>query len=195
MIFKAAYDMLDTLITSSNLSTGLAWVRKGSGQTTLNRFRDYPSMEWASTFTFNSNMKLHVDSKVRKSVSHLASSHYEKIENHAVPSHGMNKELRDNPGTKTLLTRACEFKVHEATENTKNDCVAKGWRVYRKKNGDEIKLRHVLEKLSKWVEEAIKVVDLGVSFDQSGHSALPWGIVKFIVTVLKLLPTVHEITN
>ncbi|KAL8792738.1 MAG: hypothetical protein Q9195_004625 [Heterodermia aff. obscurata] len=75
-------------------------------------------------------------------------------------------------------------KVHEATENTKEACVKKGWRVYRKKNGDEVKLRHVLEKLSKWVEMAIKVTDVGVSFDQSGHSALPWGIVKFIVTVL-----------
>ena len=95
----------------------------------------------------------------------------------------------------TMLTGAHKFKVYEATENTKETCVAKGWRVYRKKNGDEVKLRHVLEKLSKWVGEAIKIVDLGVSFDQSGHSALPWGIVKFILTVLKLLSTVYEITN
>ena len=83
-----------------------------------------------------------------------------------------------------MLTAVPTCQVHEATKNTGKDCVAKGWRVYRKKNGDEVKLRHVLEKLSKWVETAIKVVDFGVSFDQSGHSALPWGIVKFIVTVL-----------
>ncbi|KAG7007741.1 hypothetical protein G7Y79_00008g023790 [Physcia stellaris] len=76
-------------------------------------------------------------------------------------------------------------KVHEATENAKEACVAKGWNVYRKKNGEKIKLRHVLEKLSVWVESAIKVIDLGVSFDQSGHAALPWGVVKFIVTMGK----------
>lgn len=92
-----------------------------------------------------------------------------------------------------MLTGVRKFKVHEATENTKEACLAKGWRVYRKKNGDVVKLRHILEKLSKWVEEAIKVVDLGVSFDQSGHSALPWGIVKSIVTVRKLLSAVSEI--
>ena len=94
-----------------------------------------------------------------------------------------------------MLIEMRKFKVHEATESAKEACVAKGWRVYRKKNGDEVKLRHVLEKLSKWVEDAIKVVDLGVSFDKSGHSALPWGTVKFIVTVLKPHSTVHEITN
>ena len=107
----------------------------------------------------------------------------------------MNKEPINSPGNETLLTRVRKHKVHEATENTKEACIVKGWRVYRKKNGDEVKLRHVLEKLSKWVEEAIKIVDLGVSFDQSGHSALPWGIVKFIITVLKLLSTAREITN
>ena len=57
--------------------------------------------------------------------------------------------------------------------------------MYRKKNGEEVKLRHVLEKLSVWVESAIKVIDLGVSFDQSSHAALPWGVVKFIITVIK----------
>jgi hypothetical protein len=55
--------------------------------------------------------------------------------------------------------------------------------VYRNKNGEEVKLRHVLEKISVWVTEIIKVVDLGVSFDQSGHAALPWAIVKLVITV------------
>lgn len=89
------------------------------------------------------------------------------------------------------------LQVHEATENAKEACVAKGWNVYRKKNGEKLKLRHVLEKLSVWVESAIKVIDLGVSFDHSGHAALPWGVVKFIVTVCKLesLSCFYDIAN
>lgn len=77
-----------------------------------------------------------------------------------------------------------KLQVQEATKNTKEACVAKGWRVYKKKNGEYVKLRYILEKLSVWVESAIKIVDLGVSFDKSGHAALPWGVVKFIVTVI-----------
>jgi len=38
--------------------------------------------------------------------------------------------------------------VQEATKSKKELCVAKGWRIYRNKNGEEVKLRHVLEKIS-----------------------------------------------
>ncbi|MCJ1273175.1 hypothetical protein MMC21_000964 [Puttea exsequens] len=67
--------------------------------------------------------------------------------------------------------------VQEATNNKKELCLSKGWKIYRNKQGEEVKLRHVLEKVSKWVKGIIKVVDSGVSFDQSGHAALPWAIV------------------
>ena len=55
--------------------------------------------------------------------------------------------------------------------------------MYRNKKGEEVKLLHVLQKLSTWVKEAMKIVDVGISFDQSGHAALPWAIVKFITEV------------
>ena len=74
-------------------------------------------------------------------------------------------------------------KVQEATESKKELCVAEGWRIYRNKNGEEVKLRHVLEKISVWVKGIIKVFDVGVSMDQSGHAALPWAIVKYLTTV------------
>ena len=74
-------------------------------------------------------------------------------------------------------------KVHEAAESKKQDCVSKGWKVYRNKQGEEVKLRHVLEKVVVWVKGIINVVDKGVSFDQSGHAALPWAIVKYLMTV------------
>ena len=67
----------------------------------------------------------------------------------------------------------------------REQCVAKGWRLYRNKHGEEVKLRHVLEKISVWVKEIIKVIDVGVSMDQSGHAALPWTIVKYLTTVGK----------
>lgn len=76
-------------------------------------------------------------------------------------------------------------KVQEATESKKKLCVAKGWRVYRNKHGEEVKLRHVLEKISVWVKGIIKVIDVGVSLDQSGHAALPWTVVKYLTTVGK----------
>jgi hypothetical protein len=31
--------------------------------------------------------------------------------------------------------------------------------------------------------ETIKIVDVAVSFDKSGHAALPWGIVKCLLMV------------
>ncbi len=46
-----------------------------------------------------------------------------------------------------------------------------------------MKLRHVLEKISAWVDGSIKLGDSLASFDQSGHIALPWGAIKLILTV------------
>jgi len=60
-------------------------------------------------------------------------------------------------------------------------CIVKGWRIYRNKNNEDVKLRHVLERISVWVQGVTKVIDLGVSLDQSGHAALPWGVVKFLL--------------
>ena len=74
-------------------------------------------------------------------------------------------------------------KVQEVTETKQKACVEKGWTVYRNKNGEKVKLRLVLEKTSVWVKELLKIVDVGVSADQSGHAALPWAIVKLITEV------------
>jgi hypothetical protein len=83
----------------------------------------------------------------------------------------------------SLLTSDLPNQVRTATESNKKLCVDKGWKLYRKKNGEEVKLRHVLEKISTWVTEIIKVVDVGVSFDKSGHAAAPWAVVKYLLTV------------
>ena len=86
------------------------------------------------------------------------------------------KQVRNHllvPRELYLLTFDCLKKVQEATESKKQECVSKGWKLYRNKQGDEVKLRHVLEKLSVWVKGVINVIDIGVSFDKSGHAALP----------------------
>ena len=74
-------------------------------------------------------------------------------------------------------------KVQEATERRQKYCVDKGWTLYRNKKGEKVMLRHVLEKTHTWVGTIIKIVDVGVSADQSGHAALPWAIVKSITEV------------
>ena len=78
------------------------------------------------------------------------------------------------------------IQIRVAAEDKKTLCVSKGWRVYRNKQGEEVKIRQVLEKLSVWVKGMLKVIDKGVAFDRSGHAALPWGIVKYLMTVLEI---------
>jgi len=78
--------------------------------------------------------------------------------------------------------------VRAATASKNQECVERGWRAYRKNNGEEVKLRYVLKKISVWVTKAIEIVDVGVSFDKSGYAALPWAIVKFLITVGTNLP-------
>ncbi|CAF9943521.1 MAG: hypothetical protein ALECFALPRED_000540 [Alectoria fallacina] len=86
---------------------------------------------------------------------------------------------------KSLLFADLRFlnKVQEATESKQKECVSRGWRLYRNKDGEEVKLRHVLEKISVWVKEIIKIIDVGVSLDQSGYAALPWAVVKYLTTI------------
>ncbi|KAK3997931.1 hypothetical protein QBC44DRAFT_346703 [Cladorrhinum sp. PSN332] len=71
--------------------------------------------------------------------------------------------------------------LKQAIESEKQCCIDKGWAVY-KSEGKEIKLRYVLEKISVWVNEIIPIVDQAVRFDASGNAAMPWAIVKLLVT-------------
>ena len=65
-------------------------------------------------------------------------------------------------------------KVQEVTESTQSEIIEKGWTIFRNKNGEKVKLRHVLEKTSRWVKDIITIIDLGVSLDPSGYASLPW---------------------
>lgn len=74
-------------------------------------------------------------------------------------------------------------------------CVAKGWKVFRRKNGEEVKLRHVLEKISVWLQASVNLVDAVVSSDHSGHVAVPWACVKFLITVGGRLHPPADVTS
>ena len=65
-------------------------------------------------------------------------------------------------------------KVQEAIKDKKEYCVSKGRRIYRNKQDEEVKLRNVLEKISVRVDGIIKIINVGFTFDQSYHAALPW---------------------
>lgn len=58
-----------------------------------------------------------------------------------------------------------------------------------------MKLRHVLEKISAWVDGSIKLGDSLASFDQSGHVALPWGVVKLLLAVREKIPIASRIPH
>ncbi|KAF9877519.1 hypothetical protein CkaCkLH20_05219 [Colletotrichum karsti] len=73
--------------------------------------------------------------------------------------------------------------IRESAEKAKQQCKEEGWTIRRTSSGREIKLRSLLEKISSWVSELVKIVDVGVAFDGSGHAAAPWGAVKFLIDV------------
>ena len=80
------------------------------------------------------------------------------------------------------------IKVQAATENAKTTCMSKGWKLYHNKRGEEVKLRHVFEKISVWIRGLVRVVDIGMSADQSSCAALPWALIKILITVCKCRP-------
>lgn len=59
--------------------------------------------------------------------------------------------------------------------------------MFKNKKGEDVKLRHVLEKISVWVEGSIKLGDQLAAFDKSGQVALPWGVVKLLLTVMHFI--------
>ncbi|KPM43212.1 hypothetical protein AK830_g3350 [Neonectria ditissima] len=71
--------------------------------------------------------------------------------------------------------------LRRSVEEQKQRCIDKGWIIHKTASGKEIKLRYVLEKICSWISELVRVVDVGVAFDSSGHAAAPWGVIKFLV--------------
>lgn len=69
----------------------------------------------------------------------------------------------------------------EAVEQKQLICLEKRWK-YRKRNGEILILRDLLEKVVVWVNKFKEVGDVAVQYD-SAHAALPWAAVRFLLQV------------
>jgi hypothetical protein len=72
--------------------------------------------------------------------------------------------------------------VLKATEEKKEQCIKKQW-LFTTKSGKVIKMRDLCDKILGWTQKFEQVGDFLVSMDVSGHAALPWAGVKFVLEV------------
>lgn len=70
----------------------------------------------------------------------------------------------------------------ETVEEKKQICKEKQWK-YKKRNGEVIIFRDIFDKIAIWVEKFEQVGEIAVSYDVSGHAALPWAGVKLLIRV------------
>ena len=61
----------------------------------------------------------------------------------------------------------------------KDQCMRSRWK-YKNKNGEDIILRDLFEKMAKWVNKFKEVGDVAVQYDP-GHATLPWAGVRFLL--------------
>jgi hypothetical protein len=74
--------------------------------------------------------------------------------------------------------------LHEvlvAVEDKKRLCLEKRWK-YKNSKGETVILRHVLEKVTAWIDQFKQIGDMAVQYDPA-HAALPWAAVRFILQV------------
>ena len=71
--------------------------------------------------------------------------------------------------------------VAEVAKTQHEDSVRRQWKIKTPK-GREISIRTVLNGLLQWVQNFIAIVDKLIPFDPTGHAALPWAAVKFLLT-------------
>jgi hypothetical protein len=69
--------------------------------------------------------------------------------------------------------------VLKAAEEKRQICLRKRWK-FKKSNGDQVIIRDVLEKVTKWIERFISIGDVAVQFD-STNASLPWAAVRFLL--------------
>jgi len=57
----------------------------------------------------------------------------------------------------------------------------RSWK-YKNRNGENVVLRDLFEKMAKWVNKFKEVGDVAVQYDPA-HAALPWAGVRFLLQV------------
>jgi hypothetical protein len=69
----------------------------------------------------------------------------------------------------------------EVVEEKKRVCTDNLWK-YKKRNGEVVLLRDILEKVVRWVDKFREVGDVAVQYDPA-HAVLPWAGVRFFLQV------------
>ena len=68
------------------------------------------------------------------------------------------------------------------TDNAKEECVKKRWRVRRPDNGETIILRDLFGKIVTWINLFKHIGDNAVQYDPQ-HASLPWAGIRFVLQV------------
>ena len=63
----------------------------------------------------------------------------------------------------------------------KDQCIRSRWK-YKNRNGEDVVLRDLFEKMAKWVNKFKEVGDVAAQYDPA-HAALPWAGVRFLLQV------------
>jgi len=71
--------------------------------------------------------------------------------------------------------------VLKSVQKKKDDCITNQWSYTSK--GKKVKIRDLCDKIIHWTTKFEEVGDFIVSMDVTGHAALPWAAVKFVIEV------------
>lgn len=71
--------------------------------------------------------------------------------------------------------------VLHLVEEKKKSCVESGWKI-KKRNGESVLIRDVVDKIAKWVQNFKDFGDIASQYDPA-HAALPWAAVRFFLQV------------
>ncbi|KAB2575166.1 hypothetical protein DBV05_g6187 [Lasiodiplodia theobromae] len=91
----------------------------------------------------------------------------------------LSPDLKANINLASTSRRDILEAVLQVSEEKRTLCMKKQWR-FKKSNGEEIILRDVLEKISRWIDRFKAVGDTAVQFDPSPAS-LAWAAVRFLL--------------
>ena len=93
----------------------------------------------------------------------------------------LSVELRNSLDLTTVNHAYVLSRALKEAQEKKQVCAQKAWRL-KKRNGETIILRDVIEKIIVWVEKFIAVGDAAVQYD-TAHAALAWAAFRFVLQV------------
>ncbi|KAL8778969.1 MAG: hypothetical protein Q9213_007169 [Squamulea squamosa] len=91
----------------------------------------------------------------------------------------LDEDLRDNLDLTTFTrTNILSIALREAREK-RDLCIRKSWR-FKKRNGEVIIVRDIVEKIIMWVQKFVAVGDAAMQYDPD-HAAPAWGAFRFVL--------------